>query len=135
MCDGTSLSILVNDFLSFYDRIDRAENFSVEALPLLDAPLKIEDPYNRFASGRKFQEEFQKYYKSRSKFDVLMPFDKSKYYEFESTPSGIIRCRGSAKSLQNLVQHCRESRITVGAVLMATFTFALAKIRKSAELR
>lgn len=130
LTDGTSLSIIINDLLTFYD----TNPLQVESLPFLMDPLTIEDPNGRLKESVEYKNEVTKYYAERKQFTVLMPFDRSEYYPSHSTTSGIIRAQGTPGGLKNLLRECRSSGLTIGAVLMATVTFALGKIRKSSDL-
>ena len=133
LTDGTSLSIILNDVLNFYDALGSGP-IDVESLPFLIDPLSIEDPAGALKDSAEYTQQTAQFIQKKNDFNVYMPYDKSKYYPTKGTPCGIIRSRGTPHGLKNLLQVCRESNLTIGAVLMATMTFALSKIRKSTNL-
>lgn len=57
-----------------------------------------------------YQFEFNKFYSERSKFDVLMPYDETKFYDFYKTPSGILTAKSKDSTLKKLLQKCRDEK-------------------------
>ena len=67
--------------------------------------------------------EFDKFYSERSKFDVLMPYDSSKFYDFYKTPSGILTARSPDGNLKRLLVKCREEKDMNSKQLLSLIKF------------
>lgn len=75
--------------------------------------------------------EATKIYKRRLNTKIQMPLDTSLYYDYDSTTTGMVTRSGTSTGLSHLITHCKNNDITVGAALMASTSFAIAKVTKS----
>ena len=83
---------------------------------------------------RYFGTEKDKIYERRRNTTIEVPLDDSIYYDYDDTRTGMVTSTGTVSGLENLLTWCRENKITIGAVLMAATSIAIAKVRKSKDL-
>lgn len=122
--DGIGGLILTHDLLNFYSKINRKEVFEVVSLPLLENSDTLMFP-NGVSS-----EESKEILELRNTFLDFVSNVKH-YVKFNSDP-GNFSCRafmkqGTKENFDAIKSLCKQYKITVGSLVMATSFFAFAK--------